>query len=99
MVHVLRGKSLLPMDANGLSDPFVEFYTSNKPNEKQFTHVIEKSLNPEWLSRRKINLKAPVGPPVKVLPIYHSSSTSESGTETHVDRTSLATWKWISLLS
>ena len=50
VIEIFKCRNLLPMDANGLSDPFVEVELKPRfmfPNtERQRTTVIKKTLNP-----------------------------------------------------
>lgn len=54
ILAVQEGKNLIPMDANGLSDPYVKIKlhpapkNDDRPQAKRKTSIIEKSLNPQW---------------------------------------------------
>ena len=50
---VTEGKNLLPMDPNGLSDPYVKIklipvQRSDTSDSKRKSHIREKTLNPQW---------------------------------------------------
>ncbi|KAL4226640.1 hypothetical protein ACF0H5_014621 [Mactra antiquata] len=49
-VKVIQARNLLPMDLNGLSDPFVKLYLlpGRCADNKRRTKHIARSLNPEW---------------------------------------------------
>uniref|UniRef100_A0A4W4DY42 C2 domain-containing protein n=1 Tax=Electrophorus electricus TaxID=8005 RepID=A0A4W4DY42_ELEEL len=44
-ISLIEGRDLVPMDQNGLSDPYVKFRLGN---EKYRSKTIAKSLNPQW---------------------------------------------------
>ncbi|XP_060584421.1 microtubule-associated protein futsch-like isoform X3 [Ruditapes philippinarum] len=48
--HVIQARNLLPMDLNGLSDPFVKLYLlpGRCADNKRRTKHIARTLNPEW---------------------------------------------------
>jgi len=53
MILVQQAKNLLPMDPNGLPDPYVKVkliptLKSEHNNSKRKTTIREKSLNPVW---------------------------------------------------
>ena len=53
LITVQQAKNLLPMDPNGLSDPYVKVklipaLKSETNNSKRKTTIREKSLNPVW---------------------------------------------------
>ncbi|XP_014664706.1 PREDICTED: multiple C2 and transmembrane domain-containing protein 1-like isoform X2 [Priapulus caudatus] len=52
-IVLVEGKNLLPMDANGLSDPYVKFRLSN---EKYKSKVAFKTLNPNWLEQFDLHM-------------------------------------------
>jgi hypothetical protein len=64
-VTVVKAKELLPMDLNGLSDPYVKLYVEPDPKKetKKKTNIIKKDLNPVFqetffwtLSDIKVNI-------------------------------------------
>ncbi|XP_064609084.1 LOW QUALITY PROTEIN: multiple C2 and transmembrane domain-containing protein 1-like [Liolophura sinensis] len=52
-VVLVEGKNLLPMDDNGLSDPYVKFRLGN---EKYKSKHKSKTLNPRWLEQFDLRL-------------------------------------------
>ncbi|XP_065348966.1 multiple C2 and transmembrane domain-containing protein isoform X6 [Cloeon dipterum] len=52
-VVLIEGKNLLPMDIDGLSDPYVKFRLGS---EKYKSKVVYKSLSPNWLEQFDLHL-------------------------------------------
>ncbi|CAB3370492.1 Hypothetical predicted protein [Cloeon dipterum] len=52
-VVLIEGKNLLPMDIDGLSDPYVKFRLGS---EKYKSKVVYKSLSPSWLEQFDLHL-------------------------------------------
>jgi len=58
-VTVVEACNLIPMDPNGLSDPYVKIklVPENGESQKRKTKTIKESLNPVWNETLKIDLK------------------------------------------
>ncbi|XP_028968713.1 multiple C2 and transmembrane domain-containing protein 1 [Galendromus occidentalis] len=52
-IVLVEGKNLLPMDENGLSDPFVKFRLGNEKYKSKFCL---KTLNPQWLEQFDLHM-------------------------------------------
>ncbi|CAL1686037.1 unnamed protein product [Lasius platythorax] len=52
-IVLVEGKNLLPMDIDGLSDPYVKFRLGT---EKYKSKVVNKTLNPVWLEQFDLHL-------------------------------------------
>ncbi|KAI5710196.1 hypothetical protein M8J75_006559 [Diaphorina citri] len=52
-IVLIHGKNLLPMDEDGLSDPYVKFRLGQ---EKYKSKVIPKTLNPSWLEQFDLHM-------------------------------------------
>ncbi|XP_071964600.1 multiple C2 and transmembrane domain-containing protein 1-like isoform X3 [Antedon mediterranea] len=52
-VTILEGRNLIPMDDNGLSDPYIKFKLGS---EKYKSKVENKTLNPHWMEQFDLHL-------------------------------------------
>ncbi|XP_051542474.1 multiple C2 and transmembrane domain-containing protein 1-like isoform X2 [Myxocyprinus asiaticus] len=52
-IHLVEGRDLIPMDQNGLSDPYVKFKLGH---QKYKSKTIAKTLNPQWREQFDLHL-------------------------------------------
>lgn len=55
VIHEINGESLLSMDSNGSSDPYLKIVQGEVLLSK--THVFKNSLNPTWTENIEVNLE------------------------------------------
>lgn len=58
--EIRQGKNLIPMDPNGLSDPYVKckLIPENGESAKRKTRTIKASLNPQWMETLAFDLRS-----------------------------------------